>query len=186
LLVRSNFLTLEHMARIVTHYLELTSRELFRPALVVDPDLQVIEHGEPLPAFCRTLWLAIGQEIDWDERVSWSDETWRCHLNLSTTTVLVLYRRGTPAGFIELNAASSEPGTEISYFGLFREWRARGLGKHLLSMGVQRAFDDGATRVWLHTDNFDGPHALANYQARGFQIYRTTVHEEILASERGD
>ena len=29
----------------------------------------------------------------------------------------------------------------------------------------------GAQRVWLHTCNLDGPHALANYQKRGFRIY---------------
>jgi hypothetical protein len=46
----------------------------------------------------------------------------------------------------------------------------------LLSVAVQRAWSQGAERVWLHTCSLDGPHALANYQARGFQIYQTKKH----------
>lgn len=30
----------------------------------------------------------------------------------------------------------------------------------------------GAKRVWVHTCSLDGPNALANYQARGFQLYQ--------------
>jgi len=43
---------------------------------------------------------------------------------------------------------------------------------------VQRAFDDGAQRVWLHTCTLDGPHAIANYLARGFTPYKTTTQDE--------
>ena len=50
-------------------------------------------------------------------------------------------------------------------------WGA-GLGKHLLSYGVARAWEMDAKRVWLHTCNLDGPHALANYQKRGFRIFK--------------
>jgi hypothetical protein len=45
---------------------------------------------------------------------------------------------------------------------------------------LQRAFDDGANRVWVHTCTLDGRHALANYQARGFTPYHTTKHEQAL------
>ena len=61
-----------------------------------------------------------------------------------------------------------------------RRHDGRGLGKHLLSAGVQRAFDDGATRVWVHTCTLDGKHALANYQGRGFMPYNSVKHEQTL------
>jgi hypothetical protein len=32
-------------------------------------------------------------------------------------------------------------------------------------------------RVWLHTCTKDHPHALSNYQARGFQVFRTETIE---------
>jgi ribosomal protein S18 acetylase RimI-like enzyme len=172
------------MAQIITQYLELPSRAAFQPAFLADPEVQVIEMREPYPAFYRFLWLTIGREVEWDERVAWSDDQLRAYLASPTTTVLVLYLRGTPLGFIDLNAASTEPGTEVAYLGIVFGYHGRGLGKHLLSTGVQRAFDDGAARVWLHTDNYDSPHALATYRARGFRIYRTTVHEEAIGQAR--
>ena len=45
----------------------------------------------------------------------------------------------------------------------------------LLSAGVQRAWDRGARRVWVHTCTLDGPNALANYCARGFRVFDQTV-----------
>ena len=36
---------------------------------------------------------------------------------------------------------------------------------------------DKVTRVWLHTNTLDGPHALANYQARGLRPYKTEQEE---------
>lgn len=170
------------MAEIVTQYLEVPGREHFRPSTIENPDVQVIEAREPVPEFYRFLWLAASRDVEWDEHLSWTDYTLCEYLARSTTTVLVLYLRGTPVGFVDLNAASSEPGTEVAYLGIIPAYQRRGLGKHLLSLGVQRAFDDGALRVWLHTDNYDGPHALANYLARGFRVCRTTIHEELVTT----
>jgi ribosomal protein S18 acetylase RimI-like enzyme len=71
------------------------------------------------------------------------------------------------------------------YFGLGPAYHGQGFGKHLLSVGVQQAFADGAERVWLHTCSLDGPYALANYQARGFVPYKTSSHEQVLVKSNG-
>ena len=47
-----------------------------------------------------------------------------------------------------------------------------GLGKHLLSYGIERAWEADIERLWLHTCNLDSPHALDNYLKRGFHIYK--------------
>ena len=78
---------------------------------------------------------------------------------------------GETAGYMELTNDSAGD-FEVTYFGLRPAYFGRGLGKHLLSYGVQRAWDSGAKRVWLHTCNLDGPAALANYLARGFVVTR--------------
>jgi GNAT superfamily N-acetyltransferase len=62
---------------------------------------------------------------------------------------------------------------EIAYFGLLPEFVGRGLGAHLLSAAVERAFESGARRVWLHTCTKDNPAALPNYLKRGFVPFRT-------------
>jgi ribosomal protein S18 acetylase RimI-like enzyme len=52
------------------------------------------------------------------------------------------------------------------------QFQGRGLGKHLLSHGIEHAWQMGAERVWLHTCNLDGEHALENYTKRGFHVFR--------------
>ena len=170
-----------HVVTVTTTYLELPSRAAFRPATIADPDALVLEARAPLVAFARFLYDAVGRDYHWTDRHAWSDGEWHAYLARPTTRLLVLYRQGTPAGYIELDAAATEPGTEIAYFGIIPAFQGLGLGKHLLSVGVARAFDDGAARVWLHTCTLDGPHALANYRARGFVPYRTTTHAQAIA-----
>jgi len=165
---------------VTTTYLHLPSRDAFRPVLLDDPDLLLLEAHEPLPAFYRFLYGTVGREYDWTERRDWSDERLHEYLSRPSVTLLPLYVRGTPAGYVELNTASDEEaevGTELAYLGLFPAFHGRGLGKHLLSVGVARAFADGTSSVWLHTCTLDGPHALANYLARGFVPYKTETEE---------
>lgn len=165
---------------VTTTYLHLPSREQFNPALLEHPDVLLLEACEPITAFYRFLYAAVGRNYYWVDRMHWSDEKLQYYLERPVVTLLVLYVRGTPAGYIELCSDSDEPGTEIAYFGLISTFQGRGLGKHLLSCGVQHAFDAGAERVWLHTCTLDGPYALANYQARGFVTYRTQTAQMVL------
>jgi ribosomal protein S18 acetylase RimI-like enzyme len=166
---------------VTTTYLEIPSRAAFRPAILGGSDLLLLEAREALPAFYRFLYDAVGHDYAWTERLHWSDAELQTYLDRPTVTLLVLYYHGTPAGYVELDSASSEPGTQVVYFGIIPAFHGRGFGKHLLSAGVQHAFDNGAERVWLHTCTLDGPYALANYRARGFVEYKTTTHQQVIA-----
>ena len=75
------------------------------------------------------------------------------------------------AGFFELEMQDGGS-VEIVYFGLLSRFVGRGLGGAMLTAAVQRAWDMGASRVWLHTSSLDHPHALPNYRARGFHVYK--------------
>ncbi|MHB8648079.1 MAG: GNAT family N-acetyltransferase [Thermomicrobiales bacterium] len=165
------------MMPVTTTYLHIPSREQFRPAFIANPDLLVLEMREPAVAYYRFLYDVVGRDYVWIDRFFWTDEQYHDYLSRPTTTVLVLYVRGAPVGYIDLDASAGAE-TEIVYFGLVRAVHGQGFGKHLLSVGVQRAFDDGAARVWLHTCTLDGPHAIANYLARGFVPYKTTTEDE--------
>lgn len=169
---------------VTTTYLQLNSCAELRAATLDDPDLLVMEAHEPSVQFYRFLYDAVGRDFTWTDRLKWPDERLALHLARSAVSLLVLYVRGTPAGYIELDREpeeAGESGTEIAYFGLIPAFHGRGLGKYLLSFGAARAFDDGAARVWLHTCTLDGPHALANYRGRGFAPYKTTVQQEEIA-----
>jgi ribosomal protein S18 acetylase RimI-like enzyme len=139
---------------------------------VDDPNLTIMQARVALPAFYRFLYDAVGRDYQWTDRLGWSDERLQSHLESPSLELWVAYYQGTPAGYVELEREAPEPGTEVAYFGLIPRFHGCGLGKHLLSFGVQRAWEAFPRRVWVHTCTLDGPYALANYQRRGFKIYK--------------
>ena len=154
---------------LLTTYLEMRHDE-FRPAYVDVAEARVERMRTPDVAFYRFLYREVGEAWRWRDRLLLSDTELAEILNSPQTEVWTLYVSGVPAGYVELHRDDTE--TEIAYFGLRAAFMGRGLGKHLLSSGVQRAWDAGAARVWVHTCNLDGPHALANYRARGFRVVK--------------
>jgi len=165
------------MSQIVTTYLEIPSYNHFRPAYLNNPEIEVKQVKEPLPAFYRFLYSTVGRDYEWIDRLHWRDEYLHRHLSSPSVSVWVAYYRGTPAGYIELQQEAEETGTEVAYFGLISAFQGQGLGKHLLSFGLEQAWQENPTRVWLHTCSLDGPHALSNYQKRGFSIYKQIIEK---------
>ncbi|AFZ16789.1 GNAT family N-acetyltransferase [Allocoleopsis franciscana] len=163
---------------LVTTYLQMTDWSQFRPAyLNYLGGMKLMCMGTPDVAFYRFLYSSVGEEWRWRERLSHSDEEIKALLLAPGTSIHVLYVNGVPAGYIELAERREGPtgrffSTEIVYFGLRSTYMGRGLGKHLLSHGIAYAWNRGTQRLWVHTCNLDGPHALNNYIKRGFKIYR--------------
>ncbi len=155
---------------LITKYLEMTSRADFAPAFVRARDIEIVRMEMPDLGFYKFLYQSVGEEWAWRDRLQMSNAELRRILTSPDTQVHILYVSGSPAGYVEL-FRHADASVEIAYFGLRSDYMGRGLGKHLLSYGVDQAWQMGARRVWLHTCNLDGPHALANYQKRGFRIY---------------
>jgi len=152
-----------------TTYLEMTSAKQFKPSFNQTDDIRVERMDTVDVNFYLYLYKSVGEKWRWRDRLQISRAELRRELDKSTTHVYVLYVHGAPAGYIEL--AQQGRSIEVAYFGLREEYIGRGLGKHLLSCGIQEAWQMGASRVWLHTCNLDGPYALSNYQKRGFKVY---------------
>lgn len=160
---------------LVTTYLEMTSTSQFKPTFNYSDDITIERMDTVDLGFYRYLYQAVGEEYCWRDRLVMPKSELRAILAKSSTQVFVLYVQGAPAGYVELNQQGQS--TEIAYFGLRREYQGRGLGKHLLSYGIQKAWELGAKRVWLHTCNLDGDYAMSNYQKRGFRPYKTEREE---------
>ncbi|MFI9719920.1 GNAT family N-acetyltransferase [Streptomyces sp. NPDC052396] len=172
---------------VTTWSLQMTSPEDFAPADAANaPSDVVITRAEvPSPEFSRFLYTAVGGDLHWTDRLSWPYARWREFLDRPGAETWVAWERGTPAGYIELDP-QPEGTVEISYFGLLPDFRGRRIGAHLLSYGVARAWDlaerwpqlTPTRRVWLHTCSKDGPHAMANYERRGFKVFATKTEDE--------
>ncbi len=156
---------------LITTYLEMTDTAQFRPDFVEHPHMQIIPLERTDLAFYRFLYSEVGGVWHWRDRLIMSEAELRRTISQPGVSIHVLYLQGAPAGYVEL--AQQGDSTEIAYFGLRPDYMGMGLGKHLLSYGIQLAWAGGAKRVWVHTCNLDGPYALDNYTKRGFSIYKT-------------
>jgi len=164
-------LVADRVNTLITTYLEMVSKEDFIPAFVLADDIEIVTMETPDLGFYKFLYQSVGEEWAWRDRVQMAiGDLWNI-LASPDTEVHVLYVSGSPAGYVELYG-HDDGSVEIAYFGLRRDFMGRGLGKHLLSYGVERAWNMGARRVWLHTCNLDSPYALSNYQKRGFSIFK--------------
>ncbi|MBO8195604.1 GNAT family N-acetyltransferase [Streptomyces oryzae] len=180
---------------VTTWYLEQTAPGDLAPARIPDTSagVTVCRAEVPSPEFSRFLYASVGADNTWVDRLPWTYEQWQRFLERPGVETWVAYERGTPAGFIELDGAGEAGTVEISYFGLLPAFRGRGIGGHLLSVGVARAWDlagrweghPATARVWLHTCSLDGRHARANYERRGFRVYRTETKPEPLTAAPG-
>lgn len=153
--------------RLVTTHLEMKSPEQLRAGFAETPGVEVRVLTSVDVDFYRALYRSVGEQWNWRDRLIMSDE--ELAVALDKAEVNVLYVDGEIAGYVEL-ADQHDGSTEVAYFGLREAFFGRGLGKHLLSYGVKKAWEKGANRVWVHTCNLDGPQALKNYMARGFEV----------------
>ena len=160
---------------VVRTFLQMTSPSDHRRAEAPGATAR-IEQVRSCPAsYYRYLYSEVGRRYHWLERLSWSDVELLAHLSQPAITLWVMYVEGAPAGFYELRGCE-DSSVEVAYLGLLHEYLGRGLGKFLLSDAVDRAWDLGALRVWLHTCTLDDPAALPNYLKRGFVPFKQETY----------
>jgi RimJ/RimL family protein N-acetyltransferase len=160
----------------VVSYLEMTSSERLVPGREppTPPLFDPVEGGAPL---VRETHVRVGTPHHWSS-VHWTDEQWAAVLTIPHQYNWILRVDGEVAG---LTSMLAEPGgdVQIMVFGLVPEWVGRGYGGAALTESVRLAWKVpplGAAhvrRVHLDTMSLDHPHALPNYLARGFRVYRT-------------
>jgi GNAT superfamily N-acetyltransferase len=152
---------------VIVSYLELTDPTELRPPSA-DPRVEHSIERVHDPALNRRLYEEIGADWSWTDRLSWSEERWQLWASEIETWVVSV--DGEPAGYVELRS-DGEGSVLISIFGLLKPYHGLGLGGTLLTHAIRRGFELG-DRVWVSTNTRDGPHALANYRARGMRIFR--------------
>ena len=157
-------------------YLQLTDRQAFREGFGEFPALLVERAAQPTARLYRLCYRTVGESYHWRDRWDWTDAEIEAHLAQPEIGIYVAENDRQFAGWYELRRVPDDASVEIAYFGLAPQSIGRGLGKHLLSCAVRDAWALDATRVWVHTCTLDHPHALPNYQARGFSPYRTETY----------
>jgi GNAT superfamily N-acetyltransferase len=157
--------------RVTRTYLEMRSPDELRSYHADDAHVR-FERLQSCPvSFFRYLYREVGRRHHWVDRLAWSDAQVAERLANASVSLWVMYVDGAPAGYAELER-HPDNSTEIAYFGLLPEFTRRGLGKLMLTAAVERAWEQGTSRVWLHTCTLDDRAALPNYLKRGFAPYK--------------
>lgn len=160
----------------VRTYLEMTDRSHLVPAAAPSAEVTLERDDECSITLWRRLYAEVGGEYHWVDRLDWTDAAIAHYLGDPRVELWILREQGEPAGYFELRA-HDDGAVEVVYFGLLPHALGRGLGKFMLTGAVERAWERGATRVWLHTSSRDHSSALPNYLARGFSIWKQETYE---------
>ena len=154
----------------VITYLEMRYRPPRRPIPAPLEKLALMRAEDCTVSFYRYLYDTVGAPWLWFERRLLDDAALARQIAKPTTEIFVLYVRGVPAGYFELDTAAPRE-TKLCYFGLVPEFIGRRLGPYLLQAAIDQAWTRPIDRFWLHTSTFDHPKALSTYQQAGFVAY---------------
>ena len=149
---------------------------------MLDPDLHVAKDTPPglvIEEACvkqyqvnRMLYELIGENWDWNDKSNWTSSMWQEFAEVDSLRTWIAYNQGSIAGYFELKSIDAQT-NEIAYFGLAQKFIGKGYGGALLSRAIAEAWNwNHAERIIVNTCTLDHPHALANYKARGFSVYK--------------
>ena len=168
---------------ITVHFLEVTSEKELTTKKSEVSSIRIYQVLKPDPRFTQWLYRKVGSNWYWIDRYFWGLQQWKDRFDDPRVRLLVMeiesHGSAQIAGYYELENGANK-NTEISYFGLMDHAIGKGLGAHMLSDSLQRAFTLGANRVWLHTCSLDHPNALINYEARGMRVYKTVQDTQLI------
>lgn len=152
----------------VVTYLEQTERpKLFVP-MPVNLQVALMKQADMPLHFYRYLQYRIGLEYHWVARLRLDDAALGKIIHDPATIIHVLYLKGAPAGFFELDRIDQET-VNLEYFGLMPHARGLGLSRWFLLQALEAAWGLNPQRVTVNTCTFDHAAALPLYQKIGFE-----------------
>ena len=157
------------------NYLEIKSIKDLNEVVEPDGDYSV-DLLEPINfQLNKFFYRNIGKKHKWIDRLVWTEAQWIDYVSNKNVKTYIFKLKNNLAGFFELISHSEKKEVEIAYFGLLEEFQNKKLGSYLLSQAIQKSFNSGVERVWVHTCSLDHKNALNNYIARGMKIFKTEI-----------
>jgi len=132
----------------------------------------ILRAEKPTAHFYRYLYNTVGARWTWTERRYWSDEQLLEAIQDEQVEIMVLYVRGVPAGFAELDFRQLPEMADLAYFGLMPDFIGMKLGPWFLHWALNELWSRGPETVTINTCTADHPAALPMYQRAGFSPYR--------------
>jgi len=157
-------------------WLEMSALSQLVPGRPPPAPLQLKQVDATAATLLRMTYVRIGEPHACTGRTAWSD--WEAELSRPGVRAWIARVDNQIAGMVELEA-EPDGDTGIVVLGLVPAFVGKGFGGPLLTIATRFAWDEmsmagGATRrVVVQTSSRDHPHAIPNYEARGYQAIRS-------------
>lgn len=132
----------------------------------------VMRAEKPTVHFSRYLYDTIGARWTWSNRRWMTDEELGRIVQDPSVETFVLYVRGVPAGYAELDFRALPSVADLAYFGLMPDFIGMKLGPWFLNWAISELWSRGPDKVTVNTCTADHPSALPMYQRHGFTPLR--------------
>ncbi len=165
-----------------TYYLQMLYRPDIHAIKAPKRNLRFMQAKEIPLSYYKYLFIGVGKKWRWVSRLHISDEELKGIIHDKGVEIHVLYYKGAPAGFYELDCRDKRH-IELVFFGLMEDFIGKGLGKTLIKHAIDRAWIYNPKKFWLHTCELDSTHALSFYEKNGFEIYNETKENVTLPEE---
>jgi len=155
-------------AEVITTYLEMLAPQQ-RQSTPPHRTGMLLRIGEASASFYRYLIAELGETVD----EALDDEALENRLIDDAYDVYVVYLGGVPAAMFELDRRTPSE-IELVEFGVLAGFSGRSLGKYVLGLAANTAWQHGPERVWVRATNSDDPRRILLLQWAGFVAYLTT------------
>ena len=154
-------------------FLEINSIKKLNRSKSPGPNFKINQLDPPDFQLNKFFYKQIGKKYRWIDRLAWDDKKWIEYVENPRVKTFVLKENNNLVGFYETVRDFDNGHSEIAYFGILEEYFGKKCGGYLLSEAIKKLFEDGISRVWLHTCSLDHKNAIKNYLARGMQIFKS-------------
>ena len=154
-------------------FLEINSIKKLKRSKNPGPNFKIHKINPPDFQLNKFFYKQVGKNHRWIDRLSWEDKKWIEYVENPRVKTFVLKDNSNLVGYYETIRDKENDQSEIAYFGILEEYFGKNCGGYLLSEAIKNLFDEGITRVWLHTCSLDHKNAIKNYIARGMQIFKS-------------
>ena len=154
-------------------FLEINSVKNLNRSKSPGSNFKISEVKPPNFQLNKFFYKQIGKNHRWIDRLVWEDKKWIEYVENPNVKTFVLKEDNNLAGYYETIRSLYNNHTEIAYFGILEEYYGKKCGGYLLSEAINKLFEEGISRVWLHTCSLDHKNAIKNYLARGMQIFKS-------------
>lgn len=154
-----------------TYTLEMQDADQFVQKESRADDFVVMRVTEPYAELSKFFHTLVGHPWRWGGHEGWGEAEWQGYVAQAGFEMWIGYRAGTPVGYFEL-CQSEACDVRVLNMGLISRFIGQKMGGALLTACVRRAWEKGATKVWLRTCSHDHPHAKATYESVGFLVVK--------------